>query len=489
MQRIRITIVGLVLLLANEGCGPQQETSSRILVKTPTSATPGATPKSEEPPPVIEESTPPAPVAELACSEAPRVMAGGEAAPYALIAVGDGYIWTNSTDGQSSIRWWNRGSGDVQTLTSRSGQSGALAIRGSDVFFAEVSYASPNDSGEVFRISLKDGQVSSVSKSPKGHVIDEFSIAADDGTVYWLTHQHATLEQFVWALDQNTSEPRLVTSVKLPVDQTISGLHVDGDNLYWAMASGWAYRVKKRGGAPLLMVDDIDGIGGWDVRNGVMAYADLGSGRAVHYVIAPLHSEVLVAGAGARLGLKLLDDSIFYATDTSLHRVMLSDGQHGEVVYDAASVGNVLVHQDELAWVETRSVGGQVRAMCLANAVIPPTSTDCPIELKSTPLCASLTWATPPAEQANNAYRLRFWVKGQSPAGPYVEPASTLTVKPWMPAHGHGTSATTVTAVGVGEYDVTNVNFTMPGEWQIQHLLKNADGTLLEQLDVVVQVP
>ena len=44
----------------------------------------------------------------------------------------------------------------------------------------------------------------------------------------------------------------------------------------------------------------------------------------------------------------------------------------------------------------------------------------------------------------------------------------TVGVKPWMPAHGHGTSETTVTAQGDGKYLVTNVYLYMSGVWQLQ---------------------
>ena len=44
----------------------------------------------------------------------------------------------------------------------------------------------------------------------------------------------------------------------------------------------------------------------------------------------------------------------------------------------------------------------------------------------------------------------------------------TVSVLPFMPAMGHGTSAqTTVTPTGGGKYVVGNVYFAMPGEWQL----------------------
>ena len=45
----------------------------------------------------------------------------------------------------------------------------------------------------------------------------------------------------------------------------------------------------------------------------------------------------------------------------------------------------------------------------------------------------------------------------------------SLAVRPWMPAHGHGTSVVpTVTPEGQGKYLSTNVDLFMPGHWELQ---------------------
>jgi hypothetical protein len=45
----------------------------------------------------------------------------------------------------------------------------------------------------------------------------------------------------------------------------------------------------------------------------------------------------------------------------------------------------------------------------------------------------------------------------------------TLQVRPWMPAHDHGTSiAPTTTAKGQGKYLVTDVDLFMAGHWELQ---------------------
>jgi hypothetical protein len=45
----------------------------------------------------------------------------------------------------------------------------------------------------------------------------------------------------------------------------------------------------------------------------------------------------------------------------------------------------------------------------------------------------------------------------------------TVSMTPWMPAMGHGTSVTPVlTPLGQGRYVFTNVSLFMPGEWQLR---------------------
>lgn len=73
---------------------------------------------------------------------------------------------------------------------------------------------------------------------------------------------------------------------------------------------------------------------------------------------------------------------------------------------------------------------------------------------------------------------------GQSAAQLTVEDASThapvdgldLSVVPWMPAMGHGSSVTpTVTPMGNGVYLVSNIFMYMPGTWQLRTTLVGQD--------------
>ncbi len=68
----------------------------------------------------------------------------------------------------------------------------------------------------------------------------------------------------------------------------------------------------------------------------------------------------------------------------------------------------------------------------------------------------------PPAKQSN---ALTFVVTDA--AGKPVDGA-TVSVTPFMPDHGHGSSVKpTITPMGGGTYDVTNVYLPMPGLWRL----------------------
>ncbi len=58
----------------------------------------------------------------------------------------------------------------------------------------------------------------------------------------------------------------------------------------------------------------------------------------------------------------------------------------------------------------------------------------------------------------------------------------TMTVTPWMPTMGHGTSVVpTVTALGSGRYVATDVDLFMPGTWDLHAATQGqtADTTVL----------
>ncbi|HEY2515142.1 MAG TPA: FixH family protein [Polyangiaceae bacterium] len=64
----------------------------------------------------------------------------------------------------------------------------------------------------------------------------------------------------------------------------------------------------------------------------------------------------------------------------------------------------------------------------------------------------------------------------------------TITVSPFMPDHGHGSSITPqIAPLGGGKYDITLINLFMPGIWQITLTLATpGDGGQAQAIDSAV---
>jgi hypothetical protein len=70
----------------------------------------------------------------------------------------------------------------------------------------------------------------------------------------------------------------------------------------------------------------------------------------------------------------------------------------------------------------------------------------------------------PPA-RGDNQMTLHLQDSAAAPMG-----GASLTVRPYMPDHGHGTAVQAViteSTTVIGEYDLDPVNFHMPGLWQL----------------------
>jgi len=77
---------------------------------------------------------------------------------------------------------------------------------------------------------------------------------------------------------------------------------------------------------------------------------------------------------------------------------------------------------------------------------------------------------TDPQAPTNGNVAVRYLITEVSSSQP-IEGLS-ISVVPWMPAMGHGTSvAPSVEAAGAGVYEVKNVYLFMPGEWQLRTAL------------------
>lgn len=96
-------------------------------------------------------------------------------------------------------------------------------------------------------------------------------------------------------------------------------------------------------------------------------------------------------------------------------------------------------------------------------------------------LHAHLSWAQGPDAQGGESRMRLEWHDGSNHE--LLEPGLPFAVKLWMPAMGHGSAPTKIAPMKnergealLGTYLVSNMYFTMPGDWEIRITVKHADG-------------
>lgn len=118
--------------------------------------------------------------------------------------------------------------------------------------------------------------------------------------------------------------------------------------------------------------------------------------------------------------------------------------------------------------------------------------TDVPLVFPASPLIATasdggnytveLRSSPQPPVRGSDAVEMRLTDAGGAPAT-----GLAITVVPWMPAHGHGTSVQpTVTEMEPGVYVATPVYLYMAGAWQLRTTIA---GAVDDQLTPTVDVP
>jgi hypothetical protein len=110
--------------------------------------------------------------------------------------------------------------------------------------------------------------------------------------------------------------------------------------------------------------------------------------------------------------------------------------------------------------------GSGVRAGCAGDTRARSYQPGMTALVPSTSLVVRLLDAQPgPPDRGENTFRVRLEDAASAP----VETA-TVTVRPWMPDHGHGATPEvwTLERTGPGEGRVGPINFFMPGLWEVQ---------------------
>ena len=109
---------------------------------------------------------------------------------------------------------------------------------------------------------------------------------------------------------------------------------------------------------------------------------------------------------------------------------------------------------------------------------------DCTIQFNQSKICLSWSWQTNPTDTDMGSLYFKTYRPNQVDNTPVqVDLPSVPQVVLWMPAMGHGSSPTTVEKLDVGTYQVNNVFFIMPGQWQIRFQLRDGN-TVLDEASV-----
>lgn len=118
-------------------------------------------------------------------------------------------------------------------------------------------------------------------------------------------------------------------------------------------------------------------------------------------------------------------------------------------------------------------------------AVAPDPSPNKPVPTCSTPLpatqsCAALTWLISPNSTSYSKAQLKI----DTSADLY----DTVEVLLWMPSMSHGSAPVTLTNKEAGLYEISNIFFIMPGDWEVRIFLRK-NKVLVDQLFIPLLVP
>lgn len=111
-------------------------------------------------------------------------------------------------------------------------------------------------------------------------------------------------------------------------------------------------------------------------------------------------------------------------------------------------------------------------------AAAPQAQGSCSLVLTQSQLCIDLVWDNLPTNNDTGSFHLLFYQQNNTSVR--LDPPYTLAVQLWMPSMGHGSSPVKIQKRDTGIFDVTNVFFVMPGEWEIRIQIKNGS-SLVDQ--------
>jgi len=99
---------------------------------------------------------------------------------------------------------------------------------------------------------------------------------------------------------------------------------------------------------------------------------------------------------------------------------------------------------------------------------------DCQTSFLKTGFCLTWSWIQTPTTTEKGSFVFKTYrlnVFDQTPIE--MDLVGSPRVVLWMPSMGHGSLPTKTTQVDVGTYQVTDVFFVMPGDWEIRFQVNN----------------
>jgi hypothetical protein len=317
-------------------------------------------------------STPPEPADPCPDGVSTIDVAAAESAPLSLRADTQWLYWVSAdTEGaapQMRIRRAPLRGGAPETVYATARELGSLELTDDEIVFVE---SAPAGGGTISTIPKSGGTATEVETFPAKTSLDPFGLALDATSIYWLTHDRgASLENTIWARPRDGSSGDVkLGSVSLPFDQSISSMRADDAYVYWMVTSGFVHRVAKTGGAVERVLDEADGIGGWDLTETDIVYAALADGGPLRHVAKSGGiATTLGADAMARYAVAAGVPGVAFASMHDYLALLKPDGAIELLATTGvASTGSLLWVGHDLYWANTASVaaGGAVRRRCV----------------------------------------------------------------------------------------------------------------------------
>lgn len=100
----------------------------------------------------------------------------------------------------------------------------------------------------------------------------------------------------------------------------------------------------------------------------------------------------------------------------------------------------------------------------------------CSIKLSQSGHCLSWNWQVEPSSKMAGSMIVKLYRQNKLDGTPVlIEDDNLLAVKLWMPSMGHGSVPTKTSKMDVGTYQIENVFFIMPGDWEIRFQITKDD--------------